>query len=195
MHNQVHQENAKENIVEKTFYNTLAGTVGYLTAFGIGNLAAKLTPILGPYMIPILAAPLHTLLAGPLSGMIRSTTWVNPATKEQIIHQRARARARGDTHRKAIGLESKIKFTWHGEHLTAEEILKKDPYFNNWHKKVITDDNPFYSFLCTYLLRNFIVEILRPPLDQPGFSHIPTAPGYHPQDFFLHKLQQVLLQT
>ena len=184
MHNQVHQENAKENIVEKTFYNTLAGTVGYLTAFGIGNLAAKLTPGLGPYMIPILAAPLHTLLAGPLSGMIRSTTWVNPATKEQIMHQRARARAQGDTHRKAVGLESKIKFTWHGEHLTAEEILKKDPYFNNWHKKVITDDNPFYSFLCTYLLRNFIVEILRPPLDQPGFSHIPTAAGYHPQEFF-----------
>ena len=184
MHNQVQQENAKANIVEKTFYNTLAGTVGYLTAFGIGNLAAKLTPGLGSYMIPILAAPLHTLLAGPLSGMIRSTTWVNPATKEQIIHQRARARARGDTHRKAVGLESKIKFTWHGEHLTAEEILKKDPYFNNWHKKVITDDNPFYSFLCTYLLRNFIVEILRPPLDQPGFSHIPTAAGYHPQDFF-----------
>ncbi len=184
MHNQVHQENAKANIVEKTFYNTLAGTVGYLTAFGIGNLAAKLTPGLGPFMIPFLAAPLHTLLAGPLSGMIRSTTWVNPATKEQIIHQRARARAQGDTHRKAVGLESKIKFTWHGEHLTAEEIMKKDPYFNNWHKKIITDDNPFYSFLCTYLLRNFIVEILRPPLDQPGFSHIPTAPNYHSHDFF-----------
>jgi hypothetical protein len=82
MHNQVQQENAKANIVEKTFYNTLAGTVGYLTAFGIGNLAAKLTPGLGSYMIPILAAPLHTLLAGPLSGMIRSTTWVNLATKE-----------------------------------------------------------------------------------------------------------------
>lgn len=184
MHNQVHQENAKANIIEKTFYNILAGTVGYLTAFGIGNLAAKLTPGLGPFMLPILAAPLHTLLAGPLSGMIRSTTWVNPATKEQIMHQRARARAQGDTHRKAVGLESKIKFTWHGEHLTAEEILKKDPDFNNWYSKVITDDNPFYSFLCTYLLRNFIIEILRPPLDQPDFSSIPTVPDYHPQEFF-----------
>ena len=184
MHNKVHQKNANADIFEKNFYNTLAGAVGYLTAFGIGNLAAKLTPGLGPFMIPILAAPLHTLLAGPLSGMIRSTTWVNPATKEQIMHQRARARAQGDTHRKAAGLESKIKFTWHGEHLTAEEIMMKDPYFNNWHKKIITDDNPFYSFLCTYLLRNFIIEILRPPLDQPGFSHIPTAPNYHPHDFF-----------
>jgi hypothetical protein len=184
MHNKVHQENAKANIVEKTFYNTLAGAVGYLAAFGIGNLAAKLTPAVGPLMLPILAAPLHTLLAGPLSGMIRSTTWVNPATKEQIMHQRARARAQGDTHRKAVGLESKIKFTWHGEHLTAEEILKKDPNFNNWYSKVITDDNPFYSFLCTYLLRNFIIEILRPPLDQPDFSSIPTVPDYHPQEFF-----------
>jgi hypothetical protein len=182
MHNKVHQENAKANIVEKTFYNTLAGAVGYLAAFGIGNLAAKLTPAVGPFMLPILAAPLHTLLAGPLSGMIRSTTWVNPATKEQIMHQRARAQ--GDTHRKAAGLESKIKFTWHGEHLTAEEILKKDPDFNNWYSKVITDDNPFYSFLCTYLLRNFIIEILRPPLDQPDFSSIPTVPDYHPQEFF-----------
>lgn len=184
MHNKVHQENAKANIVEKTFYNTLAGAVGYLAAFGIGNLAAKLTPVIGPFMLPILAAPLHTLLAGPLSGMIRSTTWVNPATKEQIMHQRARARAQGDMHRKAAGLESKIKFTWHGEHLTAEEIMKKDPYFNNWCSKIITDDNPFYSFLCTYLLRNYLIEILRPPLDQPGFSHIPTAPNYHPHDFF-----------
>ena len=184
MHNKVHQENAKANTFEKNFYLSLSGAVSYLGAFAIGNLAAKLTPGLGPFMIPILAAPLHTLLAGPLSGMIRSTTWVNPATKEQIMHQRARARAQGDTHRKAAGLESKIKFTWHGEHLTAEEIMKKDPYFNNWYKKVITDDNPFYSFLCTYLLRNFIIEILRPPLDQPGFSHIPRAPGYHPQDFF-----------
>jgi hypothetical protein len=157
MHNKVHQENAKANIIEKTFYNTLAGAVGYLAAFGIGNLAAKLTPAVGPFMLPILAAPLHTLLAGPLSGMIRSTTWVNPATKEQIMHQRARARAQGDMHRKAVGLESKIKFTWHGEHLTAEEIMKKDPDFNNWYSKVITDDNPFYSFLCTYLLRNFII--------------------------------------
>jgi len=182
MHNKVHQENAKANIVEKTFYNTLAGAVGYLAAFGIGNLAAKLTPAVGPFMLPILAAPLHTLLAGPLSGMIRSTTWVNPATKEQIMHQRARAQ--GDTHRKAAGLESKIKFTWHGEHLTAEEIMKKDPNFNNWYSKVITDDNPFYSFLCTYLLRNFIIEILRPPLDQPDFSSIPTVPDYHPQEFF-----------
>jgi hypothetical protein len=184
MHNKVHQENAKANIFEKTFYNTLAGAVGYLAAFGIGNLAAKLTPAVGPLMLPILAAPLHTLLAGPLSGMIRSTTWVNPATKEQIMHQRARARAQGDTHRKAVGLESKIKFTWHGEHLTAEEIMQKDPNFNNWYSKIITDDDPFYSFLCTYLLRNFIIEILRPPLDQPDFSSAPTAPNYHPQEFF-----------
>jgi hypothetical protein len=184
MHNKVHQENAKANTFEKNFYFTLSGVVSYLAAFGIGNLAAKLTPGLGPFMIPILAAPLHTLLAGPLSGMIRSTTWVNPTTKEQIMHQRARARAQGDTHRKAAGLESKIKFTWHGEHLTAEEIMKKDPYFNNWYKKVITDDNPFYSFLCTYLLRNFIIEILRPPLDQPGFSHLPRVSNYHPHDFF-----------
>ena len=86
MHNKVHQENAKANIVEKTFYNTLAGAVGYLAAFGIGNLSAKLTPAVGPFMLPILAAPLHTLLAGPLSGMIRSTTWVHSVPKASIMY-------------------------------------------------------------------------------------------------------------
>jgi hypothetical protein len=184
MHNKVHQENAKAHTFEKVFYNSLAGTVAYLGAFGVANLTAKLTPGLGPFMIPILAAPLHTFVAGPLSGMIRSTTWVNPATKEQITHQRARARAQGDQHRKAAGLESKIKFVWQGERLTAEEILKKDPYFINWHSKVITDDVPFFSFLALYLFRNLIVEVLRPPLDQPDLSAIPTAAGYHPEDFF-----------
>jgi hypothetical protein len=184
MHNIVHQENAKANTIEKIFYNSLAGTVGYLTAFGVANLAAKLTPGLGPFMIPILAAPLHTFVAGPLSGMIRSTTWVNPATKEQITHQRARARAQGDQHRKAAGLESKIKFVWQGERLTAEEILKKDPNFKNWYCKVVTDDVPFFSFLGFYLIRNFLIEILRPPLDQPDLSAIPSVPGYRPEKFF-----------
>ncbi len=184
MHNKVHQENAKANTLEKVFYNQLAGVVAYLAAFGISNLAAKLTPGLGPYMLPIVAAPLHTLLAGPLSGMIRSTTWVNPATKEQFLHQRVQARAQGDIHRKRVGLESKIKFTWRGERLTADEILKKEPSFSNWYSKTLTDDVPYFSFLAFYLLRNIIIEYLRPPLDQPGFSFVPTAAGYVPEEFF-----------
>jgi hypothetical protein len=148
----------------KYLWNLASGAVAYAIPFGTATMLARGLNI--PYFV-LLAGTLHTL-AEPIWGMVRATTWTNPASETYVGRQRARARANGDAWRYLAHIPPKAKMLWKdpttGQYsrLTAAQALATNQELWLWLHKVVTDDLPFFVFFILYAGKNSLNEVLGP---------------------------------
>jgi hypothetical protein len=142
-------------------WTLLSGTIAYSIPFGIATMASRGAGL--PWLVPIIAGPLHTLFE-PFWTSIRSVTWTNPNVDALIARQRAHGRAIGDRLRACAGVKLKKKFIildpdgGPPQVLSAKQFMERGSSLQHWAGKVHTDDTPFFIFTVLYSGKNSAVE-------------------------------------